>query len=148
MASPFPSVPIQIIPTASNHVGPEPHHPSSSQASLHASYLGLHDMTSAMNLSIPPNAFRVLAQGHASGRLPMPLNPYAGLPVGTVESVVPGITTTMGSYSQPTMLRSVSTSPHFLGVMVAESITVASNNPGSALAGQGPRPSCPTKRKV
>jgi hypothetical protein len=115
MASPFPSAPEKIIPTASN-VGPEPHHPFSSQASLHASYLGLHDMTNAMDLSIPPNALRVLAQGHASGRLPMPLNLYAGLPSGTVESVAPGIPTTVESCSQPepTMFRSVSTSTHSL----------------------------------
>ena len=122
MASQFPSTPEQIIPTASN-VGPEPHHPFSSQASLHTSYLGLHDIANAMNLSIPPNALRVLAQGHASGRLPMPLNLHAGLPAGAVESVAPGIPTTMGSYSQPAMFRSVSTSPHFLRVVVAEPIT-------------------------
>src|SRR5947208_1018612 len=124
MASPFPSAPEKIIPTASN-VGPEPHHPFSSQASLHASYLGLHDMTNAMDLSIPPNALRVLAQGHASGRLPMPLNLYAGLPSGTVESVAPGIPTTVESYSQPepTMFRSVSISAHSLGMVVAEPIT-------------------------
>ena len=124
MASPFPSAPEQIIPTPSNG-GPEPHQPFSSQASLHASYLGIHDMTNAMDLSIPPNALRALAQGHASGRLPMPPNLYAGLPAGTPESVAPGISTTVGSYSQPepTMFRSVSTSAHFLGVVVAEPIT-------------------------
>ena len=122
MASQFPSAPEQVIPTASN-VGPEPHHPFSSQAALRASYLGLHDIANAMNLSIPPNALRVLAQGHASGRLPMPLSLHAGLPAGAVESVAPGILTTMESYSQPGMHRPVSTSPHFLRVVVAEPIT-------------------------
>ena len=82
-------------------------------------------MTNAMDLSIPPNALRVLAQGHASGRLPMPLNIYAGPPAGTVESVAPGIPTTVESYSQPdpTMFRSVSTSTHSFGMVVAEPIT-------------------------
>ena len=114
MASPLPSAPEPIIPTASN-VGPEPHHPFSSQASLQASFLGLHDMTNALNLSLPPNTLRVLAQGHASGRLPMPPNYHAGQPSGTAELAAAGIPTTMEAHSQSTMLRPVSISAHSLG---------------------------------
>ena len=121
MASPLPSAPEQIIPTASN-VGPEPHHPFSSQASLQASFLGLHDMTNALNLSLPPNTLRVLAQGHASARLPMPPIYHAGQPSGTAELDAAGIPTTMETHSQSTMPRPVSVSAHSLGAVVAEPI--------------------------
>ena len=76
-----------------------------------------------MDLSIPPNAPRVLAQGHASGRLPMQLNLHPGLPAGTVEPVAPGFPTIMDSCSQQTAFRSGSTFAHFLGVVVTEMIT-------------------------
>ena len=121
MASLFPFASEQITPTPSC-VDPASLHPPSSQGSLHSSYLGVHDMTNALDLSLPPNALRILAQGQASGRLPMPLNHHAGLSAGTAESVAAGMPSTMGSHSRPTMLRSVSTSAYSLGARVAESI--------------------------
>jgi len=123
MASLFPFASEQITPTPSC-VNPASLHPLSSQGSLHSSYLGVHGMTNALDLSLPPNALRILAQGQASGRLPMPLNYHAGQPAGTAESVVAGMPTTMGSHSRPTMLGSVSTSEsaYSHGALVAEPI--------------------------
>jgi len=123
MASLFPFASEQITPIPSC-VDPVSLHPPSSQGSLHSSYLGVHDMTNALDLSLPPNALRILAQGQASGRLPMPLNYHAGQPAGTAESVVAGMPTTMGWHSRPTMLGSVSTSEsaYSLGALVAEPI--------------------------
>ena len=118
MASSFPSTSEHITPTP-NCVGLESLLPSSSQGSVNSSYLGLHDATNALGLSLPPNVLKILAQGQASGRLPVPLNNHAGQPAGTAESVAVGKSTTMGSHSRPTMLRSVSASARPLGVLVA-----------------------------
>src|SRR5260221_5186691 len=122
MASPFPSTSEQITPTPSC-VDLESLLLSSSQGPLQSSYLGIYDATNALDLRLPPNALRILAQGQASGRLPVLLNNHAGQPAGTVESVVVGKPTTMGSHSRPTTLRSVSVSVYSLAVLVAEPIT-------------------------
>ena len=53
----------------------------------------------------------------------MPLSHHAGQPAGMTESVAAGMPTTMGSFSQPSMLRSVSTSSYSPGALVAEPVT-------------------------
>ena len=81
-------------------------------------------MANALDLNLPPNALRAIAQGQASGRLSVLQNHYAGQPdgAGNLKLVAAGKPTTVQSHPHPTMLKSVSASANALGVPEAEPI--------------------------
>ena len=120
MASYFPSSSQPIAPTPS-WVNPEFLHAFSSQGSLHDSYPELYHTTN--DLDLPPNAFRVLAQGQASGRLPVPLHNLARQHAGKAEMVVAGNATKAQPHSQQAISKSVSVSAYARSAPVTEPVT-------------------------
>jgi len=94
-------------------------------------------MMDALELDLPPNAFRAIAQGQASGRLSVLQNHYAGQPdgAGNLKLLADGKHTIVQSHSHPTMLKSVSASALCAWVPEAEPIA---QSPGATLH-QSPR---------
>jgi len=79
-------------------------------------------MANALDLNLPPNALRAIAQGQASGRLSVLRNHRAGQPdgAGNLKSVVAGKPTTVQSHSHPARLKSVGASAFALEAPEAE----------------------------
>jgi hypothetical protein len=86
----------------------------------------LHDATNFLDLRLPPNTLRALAQGQASGRLPALFNGPAGQPVRTAKVFSTAKRSAGRAHSQPQMWKTGSTSAYARGVSAAR--------PGSQLA--------------
>jgi len=120
MASYFPSSSQPIAPTPS-WVNPEFLHAFSSQGSLHDSYPELYHTTN--DLDLPPNALRVLAQGQASGRLPVPLHNLARQHAGKADLAVVGNATKAQPHSKQAILKPVSVSAYTCGAPATQPVT-------------------------
>ena len=73
-------------------------------------------MTNAFDLSLPPNALRIIVQGQASGRPPTVRDHPAGQPARTAKPAAAAKRTTTRSHSRQTMPKPVSESTHVRGV--------------------------------
>jgi len=91
---------------------------SSSQGSLHSHYPELYGTMNALDL--PPNALRILAQGQASGRLPVPLHNLASQHAGKAKLAAAGNATKAQLHSQQAILKTVSVSAYACGAPVTE----------------------------
>jgi hypothetical protein len=104
-----------FTPTASCAV-PQFPQASSSQGALPSSHPRLYDTTNVLDLNLPPNALKILAQSQASGRLPPLFDCPTGQPIRTAKSVAVTKRTTARSHSRPNTLKSGTVSAYPQGL--------------------------------
>ncbi|KAI0306864.1 hypothetical protein B0F90DRAFT_1665240 [Multifurca ochricompacta] len=111
---------------------------SPSVESLPNSHPCLEDTANMLNLNLPPNAMKVLAQCQAAGRLPAQINSPAQTSALPVTPTTTARRPTAKSYSQPNMLKPGGASPYARGVPVPKSVPqpleAASHQPPSVKA--------------
>ena len=108
MASPFPSESQPITPTPSC-VAPELLYPPSFQESLPSSQLGRYNTADALELNLPPNAFKTIVHGRAFGRLSVLGNHYPVKPDGAGNLKLVAETTTQSKPHPTTVSASACT---------------------------------------
>jgi hypothetical protein len=75
-----------------------------------------HDVSNFLDLTLPPNTLRILAESQASGRLPGLFNGPAGQPVRTAKTVAAAKRTTARSRSKVNMWKAGSASAYAPGI--------------------------------